>query len=203
MNKIGDSNGPTAFRAFQGWMSLSNSEPSTGTLKVLPLLKEPTAYILLRPFLSDVKENEMPGCVPSKTFQISHKWHPDLFNNLVSLPKLYPGDTVWWHPDLVQGLEDKHEGSEANSGFYIPAAPDCSTNRIYLRKLRHSFLLGQTPPDFPVNNYEMEFATRAKMGDLSNLGRKLMGWPLEDNVRTDDKQERCEHQIEEINFNAL
>ena len=36
MNNIGYANGCTAFRAFQGWLSMSNSGPGTGTLKVLP-----------------------------------------------------------------------------------------------------------------------------------------------------------------------
>ena len=45
-------------RAFQGWLSLSNSGPGRGTLRVLPLLREATAYWMLRPFLPDV-----PRCV--------------------------------------------------------------------------------------------------------------------------------------------
>ena len=52
---------PHYFRAFQGWMSLSHSRPGTGTLRVLPLLKESTAYWILRPFLSDVPKDLFPG----------------------------------------------------------------------------------------------------------------------------------------------
>jgi hypothetical protein len=48
-------------RAFQGWMSLSHSRPGTGTLRVLPLLKESTAYWILRPFLPDVPKDLFPG----------------------------------------------------------------------------------------------------------------------------------------------
>ena len=144
MNKLGHSNGCTAFRAFQGWLSLSNSQPGTGTLRVLPLLKETTAYIMMRPFLSDVGKNQMPGCVPSKTFHVSQKWHPDIYNELISIPRIFPGDTVWWHPDLIHSVENKHQGSKANSVLYIPVAPDCPINRIYQRKMRHSFILGKT-----------------------------------------------------------
>ena len=32
---------------------------------------------------------------------IDEKWHPMIFNNLVGIPTLNPGDSVWWHPDLV------------------------------------------------------------------------------------------------------
>ena len=195
MNQIGHANGCTVFRAFQGWLSLSNAEPGTGTLKVLPLLKEPTAYLMLRPFLSDVRENQMPGCIPSKAFHISRKWHPDLYDNLISIPKIYPGDTVWWHPDLIHSIENEHKGDEANSVFYIPAAPDCPINRIYLRKMRHSFILGKTPPDFPENNFEMSLKNRATMGDISKLGRKLMGWPIEQTEKLYNAREQCKQNI--------
>jgi hypothetical protein len=42
-------------------MSLSHSRPGTGTLRVLPLLKESTAYWILRPFLPDVPKDLFPG----------------------------------------------------------------------------------------------------------------------------------------------
>ena len=198
MNKLGHSNGCTAFRAFQGWLSLSNSQPGTGTLKVFPLLKETTAYIMIRPFLSDVNENQMPGCVPSKTFHVSQRWHPDIYNELISIPRIFPGDTVWWHPDLLHSVENNHQGSEANSVLYIPTAPDCPINRIYQRKMRHSFILGKTPPDFPENNYEVEFKDRAKMDDLSNLGRKTMGWPAESYLKSDHARKKCSNEYDEL-----
>ena len=37
-------------RPLQGWLSLSHTGPREGTLKVLPFIKEATAYIMLRPF---------------------------------------------------------------------------------------------------------------------------------------------------------
>jgi hypothetical protein len=37
------------FRAFQGWTSLSSTGPSEGTLRVYPLLRDMTAYVILRP----------------------------------------------------------------------------------------------------------------------------------------------------------
>lgn len=42
----------SAFRMFQGWLSLSTSGPFEGTLLVNPLLAKATAYYLLRPFFS-------------------------------------------------------------------------------------------------------------------------------------------------------
>ncbi|ORY15672.1 hypothetical protein BCR34DRAFT_477570 [Clohesyomyces aquaticus] len=42
----------SAFRMFQGWMSLSTTSAHEGTLLVNPLLAKATAYFLLRPFFS-------------------------------------------------------------------------------------------------------------------------------------------------------
>ena len=44
------------------------------------------------------------GCSPGKTFHVSEKWHPKLYDALVSIPDISPGDTVWWHADLVSYL---------------------------------------------------------------------------------------------------
>jgi len=42
----------SAFRAAQGWLSLSHTGPFEGTLLVNPLLRLATAYVLLRPFFT-------------------------------------------------------------------------------------------------------------------------------------------------------
>lgn len=89
----------TFFRAFQGWLAMSSLEE--GGLSVLPLLKEATAYWMLRPFGQDVPSEEFPGCSPGRMMGISKKWHEPLFEHLTRLPSLNPGDTVWWHPDVV------------------------------------------------------------------------------------------------------
>lgn len=50
----------SAFRMFQGWLSLSSTGPLEGTLLVNPLLAKATAYYLLRPFFSP-KRGVDPG----------------------------------------------------------------------------------------------------------------------------------------------
>ena len=93
--------GRTFFHAFQGWMAMNTLEEGAG-LSVVPLLKEATAYWMLRPFGQDVPSEEFPGCFPSRPqMTMSENWHKPLLDHLIKLPLLNPGDTVWWHPDLV------------------------------------------------------------------------------------------------------
>jgi hypothetical protein len=48
------------FRSFQGWVSLSDVQsPGGGTLKVCPLIKETTSYIMMRPLLDDLKDSRL------------------------------------------------------------------------------------------------------------------------------------------------
>ena len=41
----------TMFRLFQGWLSMSSTGPGEGTLKVYPLVRHSTSYLMLRPFI--------------------------------------------------------------------------------------------------------------------------------------------------------
>lgn len=73
----------SAFRMFQGWMSLSNTRPFEGTLLVNPLLAKATAYYLLRPFFSP-KRGVDPGAqtasdaiTNSDDFLASDNWEMD------------------------------------------------------------------------------------------------------------------------------
>ena len=81
---------------------MSHTGPGRGTLRVLPLLPESTAYWMLRPFQPDVPADVFPGAFPGKAFHISPTWHPLLHSALVSIPEVGPGDSVWWHADLVR-----------------------------------------------------------------------------------------------------
>ena len=165
-----ESNNPY-FSAFQGILSMSSSEPIE-SLRVLPLLKETIAYVMLRPFAPDVPLNLFPGTFPAR-FHVTENWHTPLYNALVSIPPLGPGDTVWLHPDLIYG------GSTQNSVLYIPIGPDCPINRHYLRKIRHAFVLGTTPPVsndiLVIEDYEVDFKNRATLEDLSDLGLSTFG----------------------------
>jgi hypothetical protein len=73
----------TAFRMFQGWLSLSTTGPFQGTLLVNTLLAKATAYYLLRPFFSP-KRGVDPGAqtpteaiANSADFLSSDNWEMD------------------------------------------------------------------------------------------------------------------------------
>ena len=63
----------------------------------------------------------------------------------------------------IHSVESEHQGNSHNSVLYIPAGPDCPINRDYLRRMRHTFVLSHSPPDFPVNNYEKDFKLKLQV----------------------------------------
>ena len=164
----------TFFRSFQGWLSLSHTGPGLGTLQVFPLLKESTAFLLLRPFLDDVRLNDFCGATLGKGHDVNAKFHGIIYNNMVSIPQVVPGDAVVWHCDCIHAVEAYHGGSEDGTVFYIPSGPDCLINRKYKEKMRKTFLSGETPPDFPKNDYELEFHDRAGTADLNEIGKRFI-----------------------------
>ena len=89
------------FLFFLGWTSLSTSGPGDGTLRVLPLLKEVLAYVMMRPLLDDIPDNMIPGYQPKKLLYLVPQIHKKLMDAMISIPKVNPGDTVWWHCDTI------------------------------------------------------------------------------------------------------
>lgn len=167
----------TVFRTYQGWLALSKQGKGDGTLQVVPLLRESTCQLLMRPFLSDVPaEDPFCGAFEGRQHKIVSRWHDALLQGLVSIPVVNPGDTVWWHPDIIHAVEKEHKGTGKSSVFYIGAAPLCAKNVNYLVKQRESFLVGEAGPDFPQEGKEINFVNRARIEDLSELGKQQMGF---------------------------
>jgi len=169
----------TVFRTFQGWLAVSDigPVPNAGTLKVLPLLKLSTAYLLLRPFLDDVPRSDFCGAVPGKGQDLMKKWHAKLMDALVTIPAVRAGDMVFWHPDLIHAVEKVNTSPTDSAVFYIPSLPKCKLNDAYVQKQLVQFLQGKTPPDFPPNHSEMDFELRGRLSDLTNVGRAQLGLP--------------------------
>ena len=85
-----------------------------------------------------------------------------------------PGDTVWWHPDVVHAVEDLHSGSSYSNVVYVGSTPYCKKNLDYSKKQAKKFLQGKSPPDFAPEDYEINYKNRATINDLTELGKKQL-----------------------------
>ncbi|KAJ3876883.1 hypothetical protein F5051DRAFT_504313 [Lentinula edodes] len=194
-------NQATVFRTFQGWLAMSETEPHQGTLKVFPDVVLSNAYIILRPFfhplvpvdskdILDVKNWEynityadFPGIIPRDGGFTGPRptpgTHPHLMldKTMTSVPKVMPGDAVFWHCDVVHSVEPEHTGQEDSAVMYIPAMPTTPMNKAYVEKQKESFVQGVSPPDFPKSS--QDFIGIAKSADfLSPIGLRAMGLPV-------------------------
>ena len=163
------------FRTFQGWTALTRQGPGDGTLNVLPIANA-VPWMLLRALQDDVPEDELCGAQAGRAMLVSEQYHAMLLDGYGPIPQVEAGDTVWWHPDVIHGVEDKHQGTGYSNVIYIGAAPDCDKNRIFSDLQRAAFETGASSPDFAAENYELGFEGRAMLSDLSPLGWRQMGY---------------------------
>ena len=161
------------FRTFQGWVALTEQGPGDGTLQLIPIAKS-MAYILTRALLDDVDEKDLCSSMPARALSVNSKYHSLLLRGLVSIPKMNPGDTVWWHPDVVHAVEDHHTGKGYSNVVYVGSTPYCEKNLDYAKKQSQKFLEGKSPPDFAAEDYEVAYKNRATITDLTSLGKKQL-----------------------------
>ena len=164
----------SVFRTFQGWTALSDMIPGQGLLHVVPL-PEAMAYILLRPLLDDVPEDELCGVAPGRVLPVSEKWHPLLMEALSSIPALEAGDSVWWHCDVIHSVAPVENQQGWGNVMYIPAAPLCAKTLAYARKVKVALEQGASPGDFPRENYESDWSGRFTLDDLNIHGKRALG----------------------------
>jgi hypothetical protein len=162
------------FRTFQGWTALTRQGRGDGTLQLIPIA-EAMVYVLLRAIQDDVPEHELCGAEPGRALSINDQYHSLLLKALSSIPLMEPGDTVFWHSDVVHAVENEHQGTGYSNVMYIASAPGCAKNSAYLERQALSFLTGKTPPDFAPDDFEVDFVGRGTLADLTELGRAQMG----------------------------
>jgi hypothetical protein len=90
---------------------------------------------------------------------------------------MHPGDTVFWHSDVIHAVENEHRGNGYSNVMYIASTPGCDKNDAYLKRQLPAFLSGQTPPDFAPDNFEVDFTGRGTEEGLTPLGRSQLGLP--------------------------
>lgn len=163
----------SVFRTFQGWTALSDMIPGQGLLHVVPV-PQAMAYVLLRPLLSDVPDDELCGVAPGRVLPISEQWHPHLIAGLCSIPALEAGDSVWWHCDVIHAVAPVENQQGWGNVMYIPAAPLCEKNRAYARRVALALEQGRSPDDFPPEDYEIDWQQRFTLADLNAHGRRAL-----------------------------
>ncbi len=161
------------FRTFQGWTALTEQGPNDGTLQLIPIAKG-MAYVLTRALLDDVPEHELCDSKSGRALAVNQKYHSLLLEGLVSIPKMNPGDTIWWHPDVIHAVEDVHTGNNYSNVVYVGSMPYCEKNLSYAKKQAEKFLKGESPSDFAPEDYEINYKNRTLVNDLSDLGKKQM-----------------------------
>jgi hypothetical protein len=162
------------FRTFQGWTALTRQGRGDGTLQLIPIAQA-MVYVLLRALQDDVADDDLCGAKPGRALSISEQYHGMLIRALSSIPLMEPGDTVFWHCDVVHAVENEHNGTGYSNVMYIASAPGCSKNTAYLERQAVSFLSGKTPPDFAPDDFEVNFIGRGTIADLTELGRAQLG----------------------------
>ena len=165
------------FRTFQGWTALTRQGRGDGTLQLVPIA-ESMVYVLLRALQDDVPEDELCGSAPGRALSINPEYHSLLIEAVSSIPSMEPGDTVFWHSDVVHAVENEHNGKGYSNVMYIASTPGCAKNSAYLARQAPAFLAGRTPPDFAPDDFEVDFVGRGTADDLTELGRSQLGLAL-------------------------
>lgn len=167
----------SVFRTFQGWTALSDMLAGQGLLHVVPI-PEAMAYVLLRPLLNDVPDDELCGVAPGRVLPISAQWHPLLIEALTSIPALEAGDSVWWHCDVIHSVAPVTDQQGWGNVMYIPAAPLCEKNLAYAKRVKAALEKGASPGDFPREDYEASWEDRFTLDDLNEHGKRALGMPV-------------------------
>ncbi|RFU78247.1 duf1479 domain protein [Trichoderma arundinaceum] len=192
----------SAFRAWQGWVSMSQVGPEQGTLLTYPLMLS-TAYTLLRPFFRPIDTaksgdrfldeknwaftgeadmtSDLQGAHPGHGQELNDELHPhlELSRTMTHVPEIKPGAFVAWHCDTIHAVDKVHKGHSDSSVLYIPVCPVTDLNAQYLARQRQAFLDGTPGPDFPGGEGESKHIDRPTEEMLrrwaSVEGRQAMG----------------------------
>lgn len=174
----------TVFRSFQGWTALTSAGRQEGSLLLYPNVKTAIAYVLLLPFFSpptsekDIMDASkwtlntdnpwFPGTWKEDSQNASPSSHPHLRLRecMVNIPAMKPGDTIWWHCDMLHAVEVDHFGNHDASVAYVAATPTTEMNKIYMKKQAEAFLdCGRVPEDFTAGNVEKEGDFKGWVGE--------------------------------------
>ena len=160
----------TVFRTFQGWTALSEMRPEDGVLHTIPI-PAAAAYMLLRGLAGEV------GLLDGAPAEAPRRFRADelLARASTPIPAVEPGDTVWWHGDVIHAVADGANATRWGNVMYIAVTPGCPRNDAYRRTMLDRFERGSSPADFPDEHFETAFTGRPTPADLNELGRVHFG----------------------------
>jgi hypothetical protein len=165
----------TSFRSFQGWTALSEMRPQDGVLHVVPIANA-MVYLLLRPLLSDVDDDDLLLDPKTKySFWVTEKHHPALVPALTPIPTVRPGDTVWWLGESIHAVADVAGLERWGNVMYIPSVPLTDINLRWAKGQYQAFLEGKSPIGRDERTVEDQWPDRAQPSDLTDIGRKQFG----------------------------
>jgi hypothetical protein len=164
----------SAFRTFQGWTALADMAPTEGVLHTVPI-PSAMAYVLLRALQDDVADDDLCGAENGQVLSINEKWHPMLMPALTAIPAVAPGDTVWWHGDMIHSVGAVQDQKGWGNVMYIPVSPYCEKNAAYAATCGQAFLQGSSPSDFAAEDYEVSWTGRPTTEELTPTGRQQLG----------------------------
>jgi hypothetical protein len=164
----------SVFRTFQGWTALSDMAHDQGVLHTVPI-PEAMAHLMLRPLLADVPDDDMCGVRVNQAFPADETWHPLLMQAISGIPDVQAGDSVWWHSDMIHGVDPVTDQQGWGNVMYIPAAPWCPRNERYAAGVAEALRTGSSPADFPGEHYERTWAGRFTPAELNETGRRALG----------------------------
>jgi hypothetical protein len=133
-------------------------------------------YLLLRALQDDVADDDLCGAVNGQALPIRERWHGTLFPALSRIPAVEPGDTVWWHGDLIHAVDPVTDQKGWGNVMYIPATPYCEKNVEYAQACGQAFREGKSPSDFASEDYEVSWTGRTQADDLNATGRRQLGF---------------------------
>ena len=161
------------FRTFQGWTALSEMHPADGVLHAVPIPLA-AAYMLVRGVAGEL------GLLGDEPATAPRRFRADdlLMRAMVPIPPVAPGDTVWWHGDVIHSVADASNDARWGNVMYIAATPGCPRNDAYRSSMLERFRGGLSPVDFPEEHFEAEFRGRPSVDDLNAIGRAHFGLPV-------------------------
>lgn len=78
--------------------------------------------------MADVPADTLCGAFEGRSQEIMAKWHPHLVDGMMSIPRVRPGDMVFWHCDAIHAVDSVHRGVSDSAVFFIPAGAACKLN---------------------------------------------------------------------------